>query len=100
MMQVQQTRQFREWLATLRDQRAAAKIRARLILMEAGAFGDVEPCGEGISETRLHYGPGYRIYFVQRGNVLVIVLGGGTKRTQPKDIRRAKELARDVEKFL
>ncbi|AOX18713.1 type II toxin-antitoxin system RelE/ParE family toxin [Kozakia baliensis] len=100
MMQVQQTRQFREWLASLRDQRATAKIRARLILMEAGAFGDVEPCGEGISETRLHYGPGYRIYFVQRGNVLVIVLGGGTKRTQPKDIRRAKELARDVEKFL
>lgn len=100
MIEIKQTRVFRDWLAALKDRRAVAKIEARLILMQAGSFGDVEPCGSGVSETRLHYGPGYRVYFVQRGAVLVIVLGGGTKRTQSRDISKAKQIAEEVEKYL
>jgi putative addiction module killer protein len=64
--------------------------------MEGGSFGDVKPCGEGVSESRIHYGPGYRLYFVQRGAVLVVILGGGTKRTQDKDIKTAKQIASDL----
>jgi len=68
--------------------------------MQAGSFGDVKPCGAGVSESRIHYGPGYRVYFVQRGAVLVVVLGGGTKRTQTRDIAKAKAIAEEVEKYL
>ncbi|MCQ9156673.1 type II toxin-antitoxin system RelE/ParE family toxin [Acidomonas methanolica] len=92
-MEVKTTLQFRDWLANLKDSRAAAKIKARLIQIEGGSFGDVKPCGEGVSESRIHYGPGYRLYFVQRGAVLVVILGAGTKRTQSKDIRAAKVIA-------
>lgn len=96
-MEVRTTPQFKAWLADLADSRAAAKIKARLIQIEGGSFGDVKPCGDGVSESRIHYGPGYRIYFVQRGAVLVVILGGGTKRTQNKDIAAAKEIARTLE---
>jgi len=95
-MEVKRTPQFTEWLAKLKDSRATAKIMARLIQMEGGSFGDVKPCGEGISESRIHYGPGYRLYFIQRGTVLVVILGGGTKRTQDKDIKTAKQIASDL----
>ncbi|MFT8776749.1 MAG: type II toxin-antitoxin system RelE/ParE family toxin [Gluconacetobacter liquefaciens] len=96
-MDVKTTPQFRDWLANLTDSRAAAKIKARLVQFEGGSFGDVKPCGEGVSESRIHYGPGYRIYFVQRGAVLVVILGGGTKRTQSKDIKSALHMASELE---
>lgn len=98
MIEVRQTEAFREWLEKLRDRRAAAKIAARLARLELGNFGDVEPVGEGVSEFRIHYGPGYRAYLVQRGEVLVVVLCGGDKSSQGRDIKRAKEMARELEK--
>ncbi|GBQ90657.1 addiction module toxin [Gluconacetobacter johannae DSM 13595] len=96
-MEVKTTLQFRDWLANLTDSRAAAKVKARLVQMEGGSFGDVKPCGEGVSESRIHYGPGYRLYFVQRGVVLIVVLGGGTKRTQGRDIKAAKRIVCELE---
>lgn len=98
MIEVRQTEAFKEWLEKLRDRRAAAKIAARLARLELGNFGDAEPVGEGVSELRIHYGPGYRAYFVHRGEVLVIVLCGGDKSSQDRDIKRAKKLARELEK--
>lgn len=89
--------QFKEWLAQLTDSRAVAKVKARLIQIEGGSFGDVKPCGGGVSESRIHYGPGYRIYFVRRGVVLVVMLGGGTKKTQSKDIKNAQKMASELE---
>ncbi|GBR19895.1 type II toxin-antitoxin system RelE/ParE family toxin [Asaia spathodeae] len=96
-MEVRTTLQFRTWLAALNDSRAVAKIKARLVLIESGSFGDVKPCGEGVSESRIHYGPGYRLYFVQRGAIVVVMLAGGSKRTQSKDIKAAKKLAGELE---
>ena len=84
---------FDTWLSGLRDRRAVARISARLDRLAAGNPGDVEPVGEGVSELRINYGPGYRVYFIQRGPVLVILLCGGDKSTQSKDIKRAKVLA-------
>ena len=97
MIEVRQTETFRAWLETLRDRRAAAKIAARLARLELGNFGDVEPVGEGVSELRIHYGPGYRAYLVQRGEVLVVMLCGGEKSSQHRDIRWAKAMARELE---
>ena len=84
---------FDTWLSGLRDRRAVARIAARLDRLAAGNPGDVEPVGEGVSELRINYGPGYRVYFIQRGPVLVILLCGGDKSTQSKDIKQAKVLA-------
>ena len=84
---------FDTWLSSLRDRRAVARIAARLDRLAAGNPGDVEPVGDGVSELRINYGPGYRVYFIQRGPVLVILLCGGDKSTQSKDIRQAKVLA-------
>lgn len=84
---------FDRWLSCLRDRRAVARITARLDRLATGNPGDVEPVGEGVSELRINYGPGYRVYFIQRGPVLVILLCGGDKSTQSKDIRQAKALA-------
>ncbi|MBW0152512.1 MAG: type II toxin-antitoxin system RelE/ParE family toxin [Phenylobacterium sp.] len=97
MIEVRQTETFRAWLETLRDRRAAAKIAARLARLELGNFGDVEPVGEGVSELRIHYGPGYRAYLVPRGDVLVVMLCGGDKSSQYRDIRWAKAMARELE---
>lgn len=97
MIEVRQTEVFRDWLEKLRDRRAAAKIAARLAQLELGNFGDAEPVGEGVSELRIHYGPGYRAYLVQRGEVLVILLCGGDKSSQDRDIKRAREMARELE---
>ena len=77
----------------LRDQRAVAKVAARLRRLEMGNPGDVAPVGDGVSELRVHYGPGYRVYFTQRGKKLIVVLGGGDKSTQDQDIKAAKALA-------
>ena len=88
---------FDRWLLGLRDQRAAARIATRLERLSQGHWGDVKPVGEGVSELRITYGPGYRVYFVQRGAVLVILLCGGDKGSQDRDIRNAKSLAKEVD---
>lgn len=93
MKELIRSESFDRWLSSLRDRRATARIAARLDRLAAGNPGDVEPVGEGVSELRISYGPGYRVYFIQRGPVLVILLCGGDKSTQSKDIRQAKALA-------
>lgn len=96
MIEVTQTETFAEWLGGLRDRRAAARVRDRIVRIAGGLLGDVEPVGEGVSEARIHYGPGYRLYFVRRGEALIVLLCGGDKSTQARDIRRAQELAKEV----
>lgn len=90
------TETFDAWLGSLRDKMAEKRIQARIRRAELGNFGDCEPVGEGVSEMRIHYGPGYRVYFTQRGMEIVILLAGGDKSTQPKDIKTALELARQL----
>jgi putative addiction module killer protein len=96
MPEVRQTQTFARWFAGLRDGRARARIQARIDRLEIGNPGDVRPAGGGISEMRIDYGPGYRVYFVARGSALVILLAGGDKRTQGSDIATARELARNL----
>ena len=95
MLTVQRTTTFRDWLAGLGDETAKAKIAARLDRLALGNAGDVEPVGKGVSELRIHYGPGYRVYYVKRKDVIT-VLKGGTKRTQAKDIKAAIEIAEEL----
>jgi putative addiction module killer protein len=97
LIEVRQTTRFATWLAGLRDERARARILKRLDRAQAGNLGDVTPVGEGVSEMRIFYGPGYRVYFVQRGSALIILLCGGDKSTQGADIGEAKALAREIE---
>lgn len=97
MIEVRQTDRFAKWFIKLKDRRAKARIQARIDRIEIGNFGDVAPVGEGVSELRIHYGPGYRVYFVQRGSVVVILLSGGDKSSQNTDIVKAKEIARQLE---
>lgn len=94
MIEIRKTDVFERWLTGLRDRRAVARIRSRIDRLQVGLLGDVKPVGEGVSELRIDYGPGYRIYFVQRGDELVILLAGGDKRSQMRDIEKARELAR------
>ncbi len=84
---------FDRWLLGLKDTRAAARIKVRLDRLAMGNAGDVRPVGEGISEMRVDYGPGYRVYYTQRGQLLLLLLCGGDKSTQQKDIERAKAIA-------
>ena len=93
MISIQTTDTFDAWFAGLKDKRTKAHIHARIDRAEGGNFGDCSPVGEGVSEMRIHYGPGYRVYFVQRGMELVILLAGGIKSTQSKDIKTALQLA-------
>lgn len=93
MNEVRKTATFSDWMAGLRDDRARAKIAARIDRLALCNAGDVRPVGEGISELRIHYGPGYRVYFVARGKTLIVLLCGGDKSTQTKDIKTAKMLA-------
>lgn len=93
MIQLKQTETFRKWERRLKDQRAKAVIAARLFRLANGLAGDVAPVGGGVSELRIHHGPGYRVYFRQRGQELVILLCGGDKATQERDIALAKRLA-------
>ncbi len=93
MFEVQKTDEFDAWLAGLGDQKAVAKIVSRIERLGLGNPGDVKPVGEGVSEMRLTYGPGYRVYYKQTGKTIVLLLCGGDKSTQDNDIRRAKELA-------
>jgi len=96
-IEVRRTAVFADWMAGLRDIRARAKIAARIDRMAFGNPGDVEPVGEGVSELRIHYGPGYRVYFTRRSLTLIVLLCGGDKSTQAKDIRAAKTLAAKLE---
>ncbi len=96
VIEVRQTEEFARWIGSLRDERAAAKIAQRIVRLQSGLFGDVKPVGEGVSELRVDHGPGYRVYFANRGRTIVILLCGGDKRTQAADIRRAKALAADI----
>ena len=96
MFEIRQTTAFAGWFENLRDRQARSRIDVRIRRLSIGNPGDVEPVGEGVSELRIDYGPGYRVYFVRRGPTLVIVLAGGDKRTQNRDIRRAIELARSI----
>jgi putative addiction module killer protein len=93
VMEIRNTDDFEKWFIGLRDRKAVARIKSRIDRLQIGLLGDVKPVGEGVSELRIDYGPGYRIYFVQRGRELVILLAGGDKRTQKRDIERARELA-------
>lgn len=96
MIEVRQTDEYAEWFRRLRDRQARARINARIRRLSLGNPGDVKPVGEGVSELRINYGPGYRVYFIHRGETLVILLAGGDKRTQNRDIRKALELAREL----
>ena len=95
MFELKQTDTFRKWRTRLKDVRARALIAARLDRLAFGHTGDVKPVGQGISELRIAHGPGYRIYFQQRGKTLMILLCGGDKSTQEKDIETAKRLAKE-----
>ena len=92
-VEVRQTDAFSQWLKSLRDAKGQYAIAKRIARMQSGLMGDVKPVGEGVSEARLDVGPGYRLYFVQRGKALVFLLCGGDKGSQAKDIKRAKEMA-------
>lgn len=96
MMEVVQTEGFETWLEGLRDRKARMAIAKRILRVQSGLLGDVEPVGDGISEMRIHYGPGYRLYFTKRQGVLIILLCGGNKSSQIRDIARAKQLAKEV----
>lgn len=96
MIEIRKTDVFIQWLDTLRDIQARARIQARIERLAAGNPGDVEPVGEGVSELRIHYGPGYRVYFRQRRRELIILLAGGDKSTQARDIKAALRLARNL----
>ena len=93
MIEVRQTEIYSEWFSRLRDRAAKARIDIRIRRLSLGNPGDVKPVGSGISELRIDYGPGYRIYFTHRGPAIVILLAGGDKSTQEKDISAAQELA-------
>lgn len=93
MIEIRETDVYHEWFETLNDKRAKARIDVRIRRISLGNFGDVKSVGKGVSELRIDYGPGYRVYFSQHGNILVILLCGGDKSTQDKDIQRAYELA-------
>lgn len=94
MKEIVQTEAFRYWERNLKDRRVKTLIAARLFRLANGLSGDVKPVGEGVSELRIHYGPGYRIYFKTQGDILIILLCGGDKNSQVKDILLAKTLAR------
>ena len=97
MIEVRQTEKFTEWIGKLRDSMARARITTRIRRIELqGNFGDVAPVGEGVGELRIHYGPGYRVYFVRDGDQIVILLCGGDKGSQDRDIATAREMAREL----
>jgi putative addiction module killer protein len=96
MFEVQKTEEFDEWLSGLTDQKAKANIVSRIERLGLGNPGDVKPVGQGVSEMRVPYGPGYRVYFKQTGRTIAILLCGGDKTTQVKDIKRAKEMAAEL----
>ena len=96
MVEVRQTEVFSNWLRKLRDHQARARIQIRIRRLSLGNFGDAKPVGEGVSELRIDYGPGYRVYFQRIGSLLVLLLVGGAKKTQEADLAKAKALAKEA----
>ena len=96
MIEIRKTEIFTKWLDGLNDIRARARVLARIERLTTGNPGDIAPVGEGVSELRIHYGPGYRVYYKQLGEYLIILLAGGNKRTQTKDFKTALRLARNL----
>lgn|SRR5512147_3180383 len=96
VIEVRQTDKYSEWFDALHDGQARARINTRIRRLSLGNPGDVKSVGEGVSELRIDYGPGYRVYFTQRGREVVILLAGGDKRTQDRDIKTALDLARNL----
>ena len=96
MLEIRQTDVYARWFRQLRDRQAKARINARIRRLSLGNPGDVRAVGEGVSELRIDYGPGYRVYFVQRGQSLALLLAGGDKSTQDQDIEQARNLAQEL----
>jgi putative addiction module killer protein len=96
MVEIRKTTNFTKWIDGLRDIRARARVQARIERLAIGHAGDAKPVGEGVSELRIDYGPGYRVYFKKQGQTLIVLLAGGNKRTQSRDIKTALRLARDL----
>ena len=96
MVEIRKTELFAKWLDNLRDVQAKARVLVRIERLASGNSGDVKPVGEGISEMRIDYGPGYRVYFTKRGSELIILLAGGDKGSQSSDIKTALRLARNL----
>jgi putative addiction module killer protein len=94
---IERTAEFNDWLTTVRDRKAQARILARIVSAEFGNFGDCKPVGKGVSEMRIHCGPGYRLYFTRRRERVYLLLAGGDKSSQAEDIKRAQGLLRDLE---
>jgi putative addiction module killer protein len=90
------TPEFEQWLGNMRDAKGKARILSRMDSAALGNFGDCQPVGEGVSEMRIHFGPGYRVYFMRRGSSVYVLLIGGDKSTQKRDIRRAHKMAREL----
>lgn len=93
MLQVFKTSAFEDWLGSLRDRQAKARVEVRIRRLSLGNPGDVKPVGEGVSEMRINYGPGYRVYYLQHGPIIVVLLCGGDKSTQDRDVEKAREYA-------
>ena len=100
MLEVRRTEVFAKWLDGLRDWRGRARVQARIERLAMGHAGDVKPVGGGVSELRIDVGPGYRVYFTRRGETVVILLAGGNKSTQARDIKSAQALARAIQEVL
>ena len=96
MIQIRQTEAYAKWFSGLRDRIARARIDVRIRRLSLGNVGDAKPVGDGVSELRVDHGPGYRIYFIRRGEIVIVLLAGGDKSNQDKDIRKAKALAKDL----
>ena len=99
MLDVKQAGEFKKWFARLRDLDAKRRIAQRIVWVQNGLLGDVKSVGDGVSELRVDYGPGYRLYFVRRGSHIIILICGGDKDTQDKDIRLAKSLAKSFQEI-
>lgn len=96
MVEIRKTEHFAKWIDGLRDIRARARVQVRIERLASGKAGDVKSVGEGVSEMRINYGPGYRVYYKWQGKELIVLLAGGDKRTQKRDIERALRLAREL----
>lgn len=96
MIEIRKTEFFAKWLDNLRDIQAKARVLVRIERLATGNAGDVKPVGEGVSEMRINYGPGYRVYFIQRGSELIVLLAGGDKSSQSRDIKAAIRLAQNL----